>query len=43
MITKEYIIRREDEQVKATALNFENALTLFEKMLNMEKEHKKIF
>lgn len=40
MITKEYVITNENGKVKITTLDFENALTLFQKVLSIEKEHK---
>lgn len=40
MITKEYVITNENGKVKITTLDFENALTLFQKVLSIKKEHK---
>lgn len=43
MITKEYVISSENGKVKVTTLDFESALTLFEKVLSIEKEHKIVY
>lgn len=43
MITKEYIIKNENGKVKITTPDFESALTLFEKVLSIEKEHKIVY
>lgn len=43
MITKEYVITNENGKVKITTLDFENALTLFQKVLSIEKEHKNMY
>lgn len=43
MITKEYVITNENGKVKITTLDFENALTLFQKVLSIEKEHNNMY